>query len=267
MNTPNTAARLEQATSLCELFQETAAAHPDKLALSTVDGSLAYTWREYAEHVRRLAGGLAALGVRKGDTVAIMLTNRSEFHLVDAAVYHLGAIPFSVYNTNTPAQISYQFGNAGTHIVVCEKQFLPRVLEAKAGSAGDHVVCLDEVVALADPAFDFDGVWRTVTRRTRSPSSTPPAPQAHPRAWSGRIAARSPAPPGCSASPNSGRALRWSDHLLPSGRARLESLVRPLHAGDLRRDHLHRRPPRSSLPRSPSCAPRPSSPCRCAGTS
>jgi long-subunit acyl-CoA synthetase (AMP-forming) len=57
------------------------------------------TWREYAERVRRVAAGLAALGVGRGDAVGIMLTNRPEFHIIDAAALHLGATPFSVYNT------------------------------------------------------------------------------------------------------------------------------------------------------------------------
>ncbi len=51
--------------------------------------------------------GLAALGVSRGDTVAIMLTNRPEFHFFDAAAMHLGATPFSIYNTYTAEQIEY----------------------------------------------------------------------------------------------------------------------------------------------------------------
>ena len=36
--------------------------------------------RSWRERVDALAGGLAALGVRRGDTVALMLSNRPEFH-------------------------------------------------------------------------------------------------------------------------------------------------------------------------------------------
>ena len=57
------------------------------------------TWAEYTERVERIAAGLQALGVERGDTVALMLLNRPEFHRVDAAAPHAGAIPFSVYNT------------------------------------------------------------------------------------------------------------------------------------------------------------------------
>ena len=43
---------------------------------------------------RAFAASFAALGVKRGDTVGIMLTNRPEFHLVDAAALHLGAQEF-----------------------------------------------------------------------------------------------------------------------------------------------------------------------------
>ena len=48
----------------------------------------AFTWREYAGRVREIAAGLAGLGLRRGDTVALMMTNRPEFHLVDTAAGH-----------------------------------------------------------------------------------------------------------------------------------------------------------------------------------
>nr|WP_281356682.1 AMP-binding protein [Amycolatopsis anabasis] len=53
------------------------------MALRTPDGSVNLTWRQYADHVRRIAGGLAALGLGRGDTFAQMLTNRPEFNLTE----------------------------------------------------------------------------------------------------------------------------------------------------------------------------------------
>jgi hypothetical protein len=41
------------------------------------------------------------------------LLNRPEFHLLDTAALHLGATPFSVYNTATAERVAYQFANAG----------------------------------------------------------------------------------------------------------------------------------------------------------
>jgi long-subunit acyl-CoA synthetase (AMP-forming) len=128
--------------------------------------------------VRRLAAGLAALGVSRGETVGLMMVNRPGFHLCDTAAMHLGAAPFSVYNTAPAAQIADVFGNAGNRVVCCEAQFVDRVREA--GGAVEHVVCVDaavdaavegavegaiglgELEELGDPAFAFDAAWRAV---------------------------------------------------------------------------------------------------------
>ena len=72
-----------------------------RVALRTPGDAVSLTWREYGERVRRIAGGLHALGVRRGHTVGLMMTNRPEMALVDVAAMHLGAAPFSVYNTST----------------------------------------------------------------------------------------------------------------------------------------------------------------------
>jgi long-chain acyl-CoA synthetase len=161
-----------RAASMCELFQATAAVHADQPALRTPGGATVITWRQYAQRVRAIAAGLAAIGVRRGDTVGIMLTNRPEFHLVDTAAFHLGATPFSIYNTNSVDQIAYLFSNAENTVVVCERQFLDKVFAAARGSRVTHVICVDgpaeDVTTLdaletgGDPGFDFEQVWRSV---------------------------------------------------------------------------------------------------------
>src|SRR3954466_980084 len=96
---------LVEAETLCAALQLTATPGSGDVALRTKGDAVAITWGEYAERVRVYAGGLAGLGVGHGDAVAIMLTNRPEFNLVDAAAMHLGAVPFSIYNTSSPEQI------------------------------------------------------------------------------------------------------------------------------------------------------------------
>jgi long-chain acyl-CoA synthetase len=160
--------------TLVAAFQQTASRHPEHVALRASDGSLTLTWREYAERVQRIAAGLAALGVGRGDTVGIMLTNRPEFHLFDTAVLHTGATPFSIYNTLAPEQIAHLFGNAGNRVVVCESQFLPVIGAARAAGdiAVETIVCVDDAggdLRLEDlertgaPDFDFEASWRAVT--------------------------------------------------------------------------------------------------------
>ena len=94
--------------------------------------------------MRRIAAGLASLGVRRGDTLALMLVNRPEFNVADTGAMHLGATAFSIYNTSAPEQVEFLFGNAANRVVITERQFLPIVLAAKANSpALEHVVLID----------------------------------------------------------------------------------------------------------------------------
>ena len=157
--------------NLCEHFQRQVAQQPGKIALRSADGSTTITWGQYGARVREAAAGLAYLGVRRGDTVGLMLTNRAEFHIVDAAVMHLGAVSFSVYNTNAAPQIRYLFENAEPAVVITETQFLPRVHDAAEGTSVKHVVTiepgagvmsLEELVSLGGPGFDFDEAWREI---------------------------------------------------------------------------------------------------------
>src|SRR3546814_3251266 len=119
---------MTSATTVCEAFQETARIRPDAVALRTPADAVSVTWRDYAQHVEKVAGGLASLGYRRGDTLAILLTNRPEFAWVDAGAMHLGLAAFSIYNTSSPEQIDYLFGNAGNRIVVTEVALLPGIL-------------------------------------------------------------------------------------------------------------------------------------------
>jgi long-subunit acyl-CoA synthetase (AMP-forming) len=158
--------------TLCASFQEFVKKTPDEVIIRTPGGAAEITWREWDRRVRKLAAGLAAVGVKRGDTVGLMLANRPEFHLVDAAVLHLGAAPFSIYNTSVPEQIAYLFGNAGNKVVFCDERFIPRVKEA--GGAVEYIVSVDDVSdvddvltlaeleAKGDPDFDFDAAWQAV---------------------------------------------------------------------------------------------------------
>jgi long-subunit acyl-CoA synthetase (AMP-forming) len=152
------------ASTVAEAFQLTAAAHPDRPALRLKDDELSLTWSEYADKVRRTAAGLAGLGLERGQAMALMLTNRPEFHWFDAAALHLGATPFSVYNTYAPEQIQYQLQDAEARVVVTEKAFEDRFSGLKGV---EHVIVVDaedgiDVESHAAPDFDFEASWRAV---------------------------------------------------------------------------------------------------------
>jgi long-chain acyl-CoA synthetase len=164
-----------RASTMCEAFQLTAAALADDVALRTIGDGISITFGEYAQRVRRLAGGLHALGVGRGDTVGFMLTNRPEFHLLDTAAMHLGATPFSIYNTCSPEQIAYLLGDAANRVMIVEAAFLDRLLAVISDhGCVEHLIVLDgatadsitlEELEAAQPelGFDFEATWRAVS--------------------------------------------------------------------------------------------------------
>lgn len=155
---------------MCEAFQRSAARDPDAVALRTPGDTTTLTWRQYADEVRRVAAGLAGIGVGRGDTVALMMANRVEFYPLEVGAQHLGATSFSVYNTLPAEQLAYVLDNADAKVVICEQQYVDRILAS--GAQVDHIVCidgapagtisLDELYAAAPEDFDFESTWRAV---------------------------------------------------------------------------------------------------------
>ncbi len=160
----------DRPATLCEAFQRTASIDPDAVALRTPGDTQTLTWRQYSEQVRKVAAGLAGLGVRRGDTVSLMMANRVEFYPLEVGAQHVGAISFSVYNTLAAEQLVYLFDNADTKVLVCEAQYVDRV--RASGADIDHIVCLDgspdgtlsvdDLIAAGADDFDFEASWRAV---------------------------------------------------------------------------------------------------------
>jgi long-chain acyl-CoA synthetase len=147
------------APTLTEALRRTAANHPDIVAVRMPDDSTSLTWSELLSRVDAVAGGLAKLGVSRGDTVAIMLSNRPEFHVVDHAVAMLGATPFSIYVTYPAEEIEYLLTDAASRVAIVEQAFLPVVLEARKSLPNlEHVIVIDgEAPEGTVPLTDVEG--------------------------------------------------------------------------------------------------------------
>ncbi len=132
------------AATIAEAFRITSAERAQEVAIRTKDDAFTITWGELRRRADALAGGLHGLGLRRGDTLALMIGNRPEFHLCDIAAMMVGAAPFSIYSTYTAEQIAYLMGDAEARILICESQYLDRVLEAsKSLPKLEHVIVVD----------------------------------------------------------------------------------------------------------------------------
>ncbi|MFI5004300.1 MAG: AMP-dependent synthetase/ligase [Solirubrobacterales bacterium] len=137
------------ATTMVEAFETTCAALGDRIAIRTKDDEQTLTWAQWHRRARDLAGGLHRLGLERGETLAIMLSNRPEFHVVDVAAVMLGAVPFSIYQTYTPDQIEFLLTDAAARIAVVERQYLDRLLEVR-----ENLPQLERVIVVDHPDLE-----------------------------------------------------------------------------------------------------------------
>jgi long-chain acyl-CoA synthetase len=114
--------------TLCDLFYASVDNYrkPEHLK-AKVDGQ----WRgwsseEFRTAVEELSLGLRALGVEKGDRVAILSENRPEWALSDLAALTAGAVDVPIYSTLTAAQVKYILEDSQAKVV-----FVSSVLQAR----------------------------------------------------------------------------------------------------------------------------------------
>jgi long-chain acyl-CoA synthetase len=131
------------------------------------------TFRDYAMLVSRAAKALAALGLRKGERVAIMGDVCEEWLICDLAAQSLGAVVYGIYPTASPAEVEYQMHDGGASIFIAEDQehvdkLLPLldrlaevraivVIDASAMFAYDHplLASYESLVGGQEPDLDW----------------------------------------------------------------------------------------------------------------
>jgi long-subunit acyl-CoA synthetase (AMP-forming) len=150
------------ARNLYEAFLATVGRLGDDEAILAPEG-YSISWNDLRLRVDAIAGGLAGLGLGKGDTLAIMLNNRPEFIPCDLGGVALGAVPFSIYQTSSPEQIAYAVGDAGARAAIVESAFLEQFEAARKDLPQlEHLIVIDgeggtaslEEIEAAEPGFD-----------------------------------------------------------------------------------------------------------------
>ena len=92
-----------------------------------VDGEWVHiTAATFVERVQSVALGLAGLGIRPGDRIALLSENRPEWSIVDLAILSLGAINVPIYTTQAVDQIDYILKDSGTRAIFISNRKLYR---------------------------------------------------------------------------------------------------------------------------------------------
>ena len=101
-------------TTIGQALDATVAAYPDQDAVVYADREYRLTWRQFAEQVDLLAKGLMALGVQKGERVAIWATNVPHWVTLQFATAKIGAVLLTVNTQSRSAEIEYLLQHSGT---------------------------------------------------------------------------------------------------------------------------------------------------------
>jgi len=84
-----------------------------------------YTYRTLHQRIGRLASGLAGLGVKPGDTVAVMDWDSHRYLECYFAIPMMGAVLEMINIRLSPEQILYTLNHAGADVILCHTDFLP----------------------------------------------------------------------------------------------------------------------------------------------
>ena len=103
-----------QSLTLGQILDRTVAAHGDRDALVYVDRDFRLTYGEFAEVVDKLARGLMALGVQKGEKVAVWATNIPYWVALQFATAKIGAVLLTVNTNYKSAEVAYLLEQSDT---------------------------------------------------------------------------------------------------------------------------------------------------------
>jgi long-chain acyl-CoA synthetase len=104
-----------------------------------------WTWAELAPIVRAYAAGLARLGLKRGDTCAIIGANRPRLYWTFTAVQMLGAIPVPVYADSVADELAYVLVHADVRFAIAQDQEqVDKILSVSAELPGLELVLYDE---------------------------------------------------------------------------------------------------------------------------
>jgi long-chain acyl-CoA synthetase len=137
------------------------------------------SWAELARRARDVSDGLAALGVRPGDRVAVLGETNLEWMIADLGILGAGAITATIYQSNQAEECRYILADSGARLVLCDSA----VQVEKIRAVKDRLPALEGVVRAQGSAAD--GFERTLADLERLGQEWR---KEHPRAHEERVA-------------------------------------------------------------------------------
>jgi fatty-acyl-CoA synthase len=140
------AANYEPLTPI-SFLERSAAVYPDKIAI--IHGELRYTYREFYERARRLAGALTARGIGVGDTVSIMAPNVPAMLEAHFGVPMTGAVLNALNFRLDADSIRFILEHGESKVLITDREYSDTIAKALEGMQGKPYV-----IDIDDPEFD-----------------------------------------------------------------------------------------------------------------
>ena len=135
-------------------LDRTVARVPDADALISCHQGLRYTYAEFGEAVERLATGMLAGGLRKGDRVGVWSPNRAEWTLVQYATAKSGVILVNINPAYRVTELEYALGQSGCRWVLSAKQLKDSNFVEMIAQVRPHLNTLERAIFFETPEWD-----------------------------------------------------------------------------------------------------------------
>ncbi len=144
-------------SGVVELIAEVARRHGGAPAVAEPDGGPGLTYAALAERSARVAGGLAELGLGRGDVLALLLPNRAEYLILLLAAARIGACAVGVNTRYRAEELAGVLRTASARAIVLAPQFLGVDFAAMLAGVRAELPALRSVVVLGAPAAALAG--------------------------------------------------------------------------------------------------------------
>jgi long-chain acyl-CoA synthetase len=141
-----------------KLLHRHAELRPEQDAIREKDLGIwqSWTWAEAAMEIRALACGLASLGLKRGEKLAIIGANRPRLYWGMTAAQALGAVPVPLYQDAVADEMAYVLDNADVKIALVEDQEqADKLLEVRDRCPGLEHIIYDDTRGLRFYEFEF----------------------------------------------------------------------------------------------------------------
>ncbi len=120
-----------------QLLRTAAERTPDRTAIIYHD--LALTYREVVSMVNCIANGLYNLGMRKGDRICLLTTNRPEYTITFIAAASIGVVVSPMNPAYKDREIAYQLENSEAKAMLVQRELVPMVQQVLQDRSFPHL--------------------------------------------------------------------------------------------------------------------------------